>query len=44
VISPTSYLLFVGACAALIAVPGPSQALVLARTLAEGIRHSPTKR
>lgn len=37
-IAPASYLLFLGTCAALIAVPGPSQALVLARTLAEGRR------
>lgn len=33
-----SYLLFLVACAAIIATPGPSQALVLARTVSEGWR------
>jgi threonine/homoserine/homoserine lactone efflux protein len=37
-IATSSYLLFLGACVALIAMPGPSQALVLARTLGEGPR------
>ena len=34
----TSYLLFLGACVALILVPGPAQALVIARTVADGRR------
>jgi threonine/homoserine/homoserine lactone efflux protein len=37
-IEPSSYLLFLAACGALIVVPGPAQALVMARTLAEGRR------
>ena len=32
----SSYLLFLVACAALILAPGPAQALVVAKTLAEG--------
>jgi len=35
---PSSYLVFLAACMALIVVPGPAQALVMARTLAEGRR------
>ena len=34
----SSYLLFLATCIALIAVPGPAQALVTARTLAQGRR------
>jgi len=37
-IDPSSYLLFLGACLALIVLPGPGQVLVIARTLAEGRR------
>jgi len=34
----SSYLMFLAACTALILVPGPAQALVMARTIADGRR------
>ena len=37
-LDPLAYLAFLGACLALVLVPGPSQALVVATTLARGPR------